>query len=159
MDTETQDIDVTNIYDLNHLKSIIASLKSDLVVARVDLDNNKKMRVEGREKHERDIRIIGEALIEEAEERDWCSQFDDFIEKVNNELSVELPLRQHEYDVEMLITQTRTQTVTVTVTARNTDEARRLVEDDPSNHFDGHISDYDWDIEDEETEITDVTEA
>ncbi len=34
----------------------------------------------------KDIQIIGEALIAEAKERGWCSDYDDFVDGVNNDL-------------------------------------------------------------------------
>lgn len=159
MEEDLQTIEVASIYDLNHLKSIIASLKAALVVATTDRDNNKKMRLENWEKHERDIARIGEALIQEAEDRDWCSAYDDFVEELNRSLTIELKTREKEYEVEIEVTQKRTQRVTVTISANSEAHARELIEDDPSNYYEEKISDYDWDIEDEDSDIVDVTEA
>ena len=156
--TPDEQIDVTEIYDLNHLKSIIASLKSALAVMTVDRDSNKNMRFEGRQKHERDIELIGNALLQEAHDRDWCSVYDEFIIDLNKELSVELKTREKEYEVEIEITQKRTQRVTVTITANDEEHARELIEDDPSNYYEEKTSDYDWEVEDEDSEIIDVTE-
>lgn len=157
--TPDEQIDVTNIYDLNHLKSIIASLKSALAVMTVDRDNNKSMRLERMRTHERDIELISEALLGQANDRDWCSEFDDFVENLNKSLSVELKKREKEYEVEIEVTQKRTQRVTVTINANSEAHARELIEDDPSNYYEEKISDYDWDIEDEDSDIVDVTEA
>lgn len=166
METETQEIDVTNIYDINHLKSIIASLKSDLTVVRADLvvakssaETYEARSNRSRESHERDIELIGTALLQEAEDRDWCSAYDDFVEELNNKLSVELKTREHEYEVEIEVTQKRTQRVTVTITARTESHARELIEDDPSNYYESKISDYDWDVEDEDSDIVDIQDA
>lgn len=159
MEEDLQTIEVASIYDLNHLKSIIASLKAALNVAVTDRDNNKKMRLENWEKHERDIRIIGEALIQEAEDRDWCSAYDDFVEELNRSLTIELKTREKEYEVEIEVTQKRTQRVTVTISANSEAHARELIEDDPSNYYEEKISNYDWDLEDEDSDIVDVTEA
>ena len=156
--TPDEQIDVTEIYDLNHLKSIIASLKSALAVMTVDRDNNKSMRIEGRQKHERDITLIGEALLSQADDRNWCSEYDDFIEELNESLTVELKMREKEYEVEIEVTQKRTQRATVTITARSEEHARELIEDDPSNYYEDQINEYDWEVEDEDSEITDVTE-
>jgi hypothetical protein len=158
METETQNIDVTNIDDINLLKSIIASLKSNLTVMTVDRDNNKTMRFEGRQKHERDIELIGNALLEQAKDRDWCSQYDEFITDLNKELSVELKTREKEYEVEIEVTRKQVQKVTVTITANDEDHARELINDDPSNYYEDQINNYDWDVEDEDSEIVDVTE-
>jgi hypothetical protein len=157
METETQNIDVTNIDDINLLKSIIASLKSNLIIMTVDRDNNKSMRIEGRQKHERDITLIGEALLKEADDRDWCSAYDDFIEELNESLSVELKRREHEYEVEIEVTQKRTQRVTVTVTAQSEEDARETIESDPSSFYENKVNDYDWELEDEDSDILDIT--
>lgn len=159
MEEGLQTIDVTEIYDVNHLKSIIASLKSALVVMTVDRDNNKKMRQENWDKHQLDITRIGEALIQEAEDRSWCTAYDDFVEELNRSLTIELKTREKEYEVEIEVTQRRTQRVTVTIKANSEDHAKELIEDDPSNYYEDEINEYDWDIEDENSDIVDVTEA
>lgn len=74
---------------------------------------------EARRRHESDIRTIGERLIEEAEERGWCSEYDEIIEDVNRSLVVELPHREREYVVQVATTVY----ATVAVTARNEAEA------------------------------------
>jgi hypothetical protein len=150
-------IDVSNIHDINQVKSIVASLKSALAIMTIDKENNKSMRIEGRTKHERDIELIGNALLQEAEDRDWCSAYDDFIEVLNRSLTVELKSREHEYEVEIEVTRKQVQRVTVTVTARDEDHARELIEDDPSNYYEDKINEYDWEVEDEDSDITDVT--
>jgi hypothetical protein len=151
-------IDVSNIHDINQVKSIVASLKSALVIMTIDKENNKSMRFENRQKHERDIELIGNALLEQAKDRDWCSQYDEFITDLNKELSVELKTREKEYEVEIEVTRKQVQRVTVTITANDEDHARELINDDPFNYYEDQINDYDWDVEDEDSEIVDVTE-
>lgn len=56
---------------------------------------------------------LGQALLEEAERRDWCGEYDDFAEEWD------LPKRVSEYDVMM----------TVRVSARDEDEALSMVRD------------------------------
>lgn len=70
-----------------------------------------------KQQHERDIALIGEKLLEEADERGWCEQFDDVVEELNRKLIVELPTRERDYNVQ----------VTITVAARNEDAAEDLV--------------------------------
>lgn len=60
------------------------------------------------------IETLGQALLEEAERRDWCSEYDDFAQEWD------LPRRLQEYDV----------TMTVRVNARDEDEAQTLVRDE-----------------------------
>ena len=63
-----------------------------------------------RRHHQEDIDKIGERLIQEAEEHEWCGQYDAVIHDLNRGLHVELPIREHEYAV------TGTWTVTVPFT-------------------------------------------
>lgn len=68
-------------------------------------------------RHRADIETIGEALISEAQEREWCGEYDSVIERINGRLSVHLPDRppeEREYEVELTITYTHTVTVTAT---------------------------------------------
>lgn len=69
-----------------------------------DFENNLRMKNEY-------IETLGQALLEEAERRDWCSEYDDFAQEWD------LPTRSHNYTV----------TVTVQVEARNADAAADLV--------------------------------
>ena len=55
---------------------------------------------------------LGQALLQEAEDRDWCSEYDEFAEKWD------LPQRRRNYEV----------TMTVTVSATSVDEASEFVE-------------------------------
>ena len=48
-------------------------------------------------KHRNDIEIIGRALLDEAENRGWCSEFDTFVDKVNGLLYISLITRKNEY--------------------------------------------------------------
>lgn len=57
---------------------------------------------------------LGNALLEEAESRGWCSEYEEFAQKWD------LPTRIKEYDV----------TMTVRVSARDEDEAQSLVSDE-----------------------------
>ena len=59
------------------------------------------------------IDSIVEGLFEEAQERDWCSEFDDFMERMG------LPARQREFELRVEVPVT----VYVTVTANNYDDA------------------------------------
>lgn len=99
----------------------IEALVNELTVARQDTQR-------ANERHESDIEKIGEALIDEANSRGWCDEYDTFVNRLNSDLHVELPHRASEYTV----TYTYEVTVYQTVSARNSDEARDMVEDDIS---------------------------
>lgn len=51
--------------------------------------------------HEGDIKLIGDQLIEEAEERDYCEAYDDVIRAINKKLKVKLREREVSYEVSL----------------------------------------------------------
>lgn len=69
------------------------------------------------QKHKRDIALIGEALLDTADRREWCDEYDEAVESLNRKLHEKLPTREREYTV----------TVEITVTGHNVDEARDSV--------------------------------
>lgn len=77
------------------------------------------------------IRIIGERLIQESNDRNWCSEFDQIIDDVNSSLPAPflLPVREREYNVSWSETYTITVRRYETVTARNEEDACNLVDD------------------------------
>lgn len=76
--------------------------------------------------HVRDINTLNNALLEEAENRDWCSEFDEFVEGVNGHLNIELDGRERDFDVTVEVTYR----VVRTVSARTESEAEDLATDD-----------------------------
>ena len=85
------------------------------------------------------IQFIGERLIREAEDRDWCDEFDRFVESVNNEIPSRfaLPTRRREYEVTWSETVTVTVDRSVTVIADNPDDAiecAKEIDDGASNN-------------------------
>ena len=82
-------------------------------------------------KAEADWNRLGELLMGEANDRDWCSEYDRLVEEWNEGFQqFELPVRKSDYDVEVTIT--ATYTVTIQVEAEDEDAARELVESDYS---------------------------
>ena len=111
------------------------------------------------------IQFIGDRLIQEAENRGWCDDFDRFVESVNNELPNRfmLPTRQHEYEVTWTEIVTVTVDRSVTVTATNPDDAieyAREIDEGASNNeiieairYGGWETNYDSEDNYEVTEI------
>ena len=54
--------------------------------------------------HIRCIKLINDRLHAEAEDRNWCSQFDVFIEEANDGLNVKLSPRDHDWEVHTVLT-------------------------------------------------------
>lgn len=82
-----------------------------------DLENERRA-LSALQEH---LENLGQAILEKANEHDWCSEYDEFAEEWN------LPSRKREYRVTMY----------VTVEATNEDQAREFVEEqvhlDPYN--------------------------
>lgn len=86
------------------------------------LDNSQKA-LRDKEQH---LERLGEAILEQANERDWCEEYDTFAEEWG------LPKRTTEWEV----------TMTVKVEARNEDDAITLVKDGVSiDTYDGPVVD------------------
>jgi hypothetical protein len=88
---------------------------------------------------------IAEALLDEAERRSWCSEYDSFVDSVNSSLRrMQLTLREQEYTV----TSVYELVVTQYVTARSEDDAIELIEGG-TVRFSIRSSDYGADISDD----------
>ena len=79
----------------------------------------------------RAINMIGERLITESNDRNWCGEFDEIIDDVNNALPMwlQLPTREREYEVRWTETYTVTVCRSTTVTARNEEQACEIAAD------------------------------
>lgn len=64
--------------------------------ARVDLHA-------AQEAHAADIKLIGEHATRLAKEEDWCDTYDETIAKLNNKLTIKLPLRPVRYRVDIVV--------------------------------------------------------
>lgn len=86
------------------------------------------------------IETIGQRLIDEAEKRNWCSEFDEIIDEVNAALPgpFQLPTREREYNVSWSETYTITVQRHATVTARSEENAC----DSASELYSGEADDY-----------------
>ncbi len=111
-----------------------------------------------------DIKVIADALLEEAMERDWCSLYNDFVEEVNSKLQVsELKSYIKTYEVEVRVERKQYATVTVEVEANDTEGAEEYINTlsfdeilDQSKYGQDYI---DWEETDEEYEIEYVREV
>jgi hypothetical protein len=100
----------------------IADLQAKLASANLR-ENDLRTRLDvSRRQHREDIATIGDRLLSEAEDRDWCSEYDSMVEELNAALTVELPVRKRDYTVRV------TAYVDITVTAADEDDARDQAE-------------------------------
>jgi len=92
-----------------------------------------------------DAQIISDELLSEAESRDWCSEYDRFVDRVNGRLSrIELQQRIRRYEVSM----TATVTFRVEVEATDEDGALQYANDMSIDLPSSYGSMYDIDISD-----------
>ena len=106
-------------------KAIMASLSASLDRANTLARDGITRLQRARDEHAADITLIGETLMEEAERRQWCSEYDQVVEQLNRRLNIELERRITSYDV--------TYTVRITVEARDEDDARSMAESEMSH--------------------------
>lgn len=86
------------------------------------------------------------AAHEEANKRDYCSDFDDFMEENG------LPRRQYEFEVQVNVQTIANETITIRVTAESADDAREDVDNNrvaDEYRAAGHYDEiHDWDVTD-----------
>jgi hypothetical protein len=113
---------------------MILYLTEQLYEASLSADSYKKMYHNAVE----DIDAISTALSEEAENRGWCSEYNDFCHQVNATLKgggYLQPLEQ-EYEVEVEVEATIRVSRTVYVMAASQEDAVSMVSDDPECYLD-----------------------
>jgi hypothetical protein len=71
--------------ETERLRSTITELRQELADAQ--------------EVHREDVSRIGEVLLREAKQREWCQDYDDVVEELNQRLTVALPGRARAWDV------------------------------------------------------------
>ena len=120
-------------------------IKLDLELARIEVDRMRNDNVALLKKiadSTNDFDRLCEALLREAEDRDWCSMYDDFVADVNRTLTVHtIPTREQEFDVTMTVQVTLTTTVN---TSRDDveDTVREMLAHHGSSYGDFYVSDY-----------------
>ena len=84
-----------------------------------------------------DITEASRILIEEANRRSWCSEYDEIIDRANGSMSVlAFEDREQEFEVEVNWTATISGSTTVMVTARSMEDAEEQVSNSPSDYVD-----------------------
>jgi hypothetical protein len=127
----------------------VQELKDELL--RVDGERKyyQTTTVSNAERHKQDVRFIGEALITEANNRDWCNDYDKFVRQLNGRLVQQLPEREQKY----VVSATFILKVSQEISASNIDEANDKAADMELNDFECSIrGDYD-DIEYQDHDI------
>lgn len=115
-------------------QSIVESSKQRIEQLNQDLDKS-------RSNHRGDISKIGTRILQEADDRDWCDEFDDIISDLNENLTVPLQRRTRTYKVSFFVRSEVSLSGTVEITAANADQAGRLLDENPYDYI-GDLDDY-----------------
>lgn len=103
-------------------KQRVTDLVREKTDAEVRLEDAQRALSQAHQRHDNDIATIGERLIEEADRRGWCSEFDEIVDELNGSLFVDLPRRVRDFSVDVRVEVS----LGVTVTATTEDEAREI---------------------------------
>lgn len=114
----------------------IAALIREKTDAEAELQDARRATQQAQIRHDNDVATIGEALLEEAERRDWCSEFDEFVADINEKLHVPLPRRIKDWDVYVPVEVT----VRVSVSAISEEDARAEAGNEWRDRWDGEYA-------------------
>jgi len=92
-------------------------------VAERSLQIVQENRQLSRENHQADIDLISQVLMEEAENRDWCDEYDRVIDRLNDRLNRPLQVRTREFVIDVRVSYE----TSFTVTARSQEEAEEIL--------------------------------
>ena len=117
-------------------RATAATLEDRLAVAESTCERVRAELAQLRSDVAHDVDRLSDRLIDEADRRGWCEQYDEIIEDVNTHMRcIAIRTRQQDYEIEVAITGTMTIHKTVTVNARNRDEAFERFREYPESYF------------------------
>lgn len=85
--------------DYTTMHSQLQLTQRDLEIAKAEIARLREHISNINQAHSKDIRLIGEALMEEANSRQWCAEYDEFVSNLNGRLRYDLPVRESEKEV------------------------------------------------------------
>ena len=115
---------------LAEANELVAALRGDCNILRERLrDYTNKVA--------QDTRLLSDKLIEEANRRNWCDEYDEIVDALNGLfLVLSIDQRTREYEVEVVLSGTITARTTVTVTAGSREDAEQLIREDVDAYTD-----------------------
>lgn len=94
------DVSLRQLTAWQEVAKTISELQRELELAQVRESELSAQLAAAIDHHEIDIAMIGQHMIQEAEDRGWCEKFDDIIDELNDGgLFVKLPTRRVPWDV------------------------------------------------------------
>ena len=115
--------------------------------------------------YQSDVRLMGEMLTYEAQNRDWCDEYDSFVEHFNSKSKIaSIEERRNDYEVEVEMEVTLRIKTSVVTSARNADDAvdnvRDMDEGDIDFDLHSNISNFNYDVIDTCVhEVNDATQC
>jgi len=123
-------------------------LKKAVQYSQEQLDISLRETASSKKMHRKDIALISETFINEANERGYCEAYDEVIDKLNRELHCELQTREQEYQ----ITAKYMVTVTYMTTAKCLSDAEETANEMELHDYASRVSDF-YDIEEHDTSV------
>jgi len=123
-------------------------LKKAVQYSQEQLDISLRETASSKKMHRKDIALISETFINEANERGYCEAYDEVIDKLNRELHCELQTREQEYQ----ITAKYMVTVTYMTTAKCQSDAEETANEMELHDYASRVSDF-YDIEEHDTSV------
>jgi hypothetical protein len=127
---------VTAPTDFSHAPAVDweAKFRESMAQHQITIDNHGKRLNDGHTA----MQVISDMFFDEAEKRDWCKQAVEFIEDVNGNLprGFNIPLRKRMFTVTTRVWGRVGADVDVEVEASTQEEADRMIDDNPDDHFD-----------------------
>jgi hypothetical protein len=123
-------------------------LKKAVQYSQEQLDISLRETASSKKMHRKDITLISETFINEANERGYCEAYDEVIDKLNKELHCELQTREQEYQ----ITATYIVTVIHNTSATSQADAEENANSMSLHDFASRVSDF-YDIEERDISV------
>jgi hypothetical protein len=123
-------------------------LKKAVQYSQEQLDISLRETASSKKMHRKDIALISQTFIKEADERGYCEAYDEVIDKLNRELHCELDTREQEYQ----ITAKYMVTVTYMTTAKCQSDAEETANEMELHDYASRVSDF-YDIEEHDTSV------
>lgn len=123
-------------------------LKKAVQYSQEQLDISLRETASSKKLHRKDIALISETFINEANERGYCEAYDEVIDALNKELHCELQTREQEYQ----ITAKYMVTVTYMTTAKCQSDAEETANEMELHDYASRVSDF-YDIEEHDTSV------
>jgi hypothetical protein len=117
------------VKEVERLNADLIRLQEERDTAQANAERLRNSLAERTRMHESDIETISDKLIDEAESRSWCGEYDEIVDSLNANLNVELRQRTKEYEVTVDVVVR----VTKTVEATSEEDAQEQAEEDISD--------------------------